>query len=343
MTEDIMLIGRTTFTQFIIEEQRRFTQATGDFTSLLNDIATACKAISSVLSKGTLAGDQNRETWDRLDSMSNHIFVCTTESQGHLAALASKKMPDAYVVPPRFPRGKYLLAFDPLDRSANIEVNVSVGSIFSVLRRPDGEGDSTEKDFLQPGSEQVCAGYAIYGPTTMLVLTTGHGVNGFTLDREVGEFIHTHENLIIPADTREFAINASNSRFWEPGVKRYVDECLAGVTGPRKADFNMRWVASPVAEVHRILLRGGLLLFPQDSKDPPRRLGLIYEANPLSFLVEQAGGMSCTGNERVLEMKPENLHQVTPIILGSKNEVERIVQYHQEAKKASIGLAWRGD
>lgn len=340
-----MLIGRTTFTQFIIEEQRRIAQATGDFTSLLNDIATACKGISSVLSKGPLASPQNggREPFDKLDGISNEIFLRTTEWQGHLAALASKKMQEAYSVPTRYPRGKYLLAFDPLDRSANIEVNVSVGSIFSVLRRIDDDSDPGEKDFLQPGSEQVCAGYAIYGPTTMLALTTGHGVNAFTLDREVGEFIHTHENLIIPADTREFAINASNSRFWEPGVKRYVDECLAGATGPRKADFNMRWVASPVAEVHRILVRGGVLLFPRDNKDPPRRLGLIYEANPLSFLVEQAGGFSCTGNERVLEMQPKALHQVIPLILGSKNEVERISRYHQDAKRASIGLAWRGE
>jgi fructose-1,6-bisphosphatase I len=339
-----MLNGRTTFTQFIIDEQRRIAQATGDFTSLLNDIATACKGIGALLSKGLLSGKDlsPRETGENLDSMCNEIFLRTTEWQGHLAALASKKMAEVYVVPTRYPRGKYLLAFDPLDRSANIEVNVSVGSIFSVLRRLDGEGDAGERDFLQPGLQQVCAGYAMYGPTTMLVLTTGHGVNGFTLDKEVGEFVHTHQNLIIPAETREFAVNASNSRFWEPGVKRYVDECLAGVTGPRKADFNMRWVASPVAEVHRILLRGGLLLFPRDFRDQPRRLGLVYEANPLSFLVEQAGGLSCNGYGRVLEAKPESLHQDTPLILGSKNEVERIMRYHEEAKKASIGLAWRG-
>lgn len=340
-----MLHGRTTFTQFIIEEQRRVAQATGDFTSLLNDIATATKAIAAALSKGLLSGREMsaRETWNSFDSMCNDIFVRTTEWQGHLAALASKKMPETYAVPPCYPRGKYLLAFDPLDRSANIEVNVTVGSIFTVLRKREDEGDATERDFLQPGTEQVCAGYAMYGPVTMLVLTTGHGVSGFTLDKETSEFIHTHENLVVPADTREFAINASNSRFWELGVKRYVDECLAGATGPRKADFNMRWVASPVAEVHRILLRGGLLLFPRDKRDQPRRLGLIYEANPLSFLVEQAGGLSCTGYGRVLEVEPEQLHQDTALILGSKNEVERIVHYHEEAKKASIGLAWRGD
>ena len=339
-----MLNGKTTFTQFIIEEQRRIAQATGDFTSLLNDIATACKAIAAVLSKGPLSGPQlsARETSDNLDSMCNEIFLRTTEWQGHLAALASKKMAEIYRVPPRYSRGKYLLAFDPLDRSANIEVNVSVGSIFSVLRKQDGE-DATERDFLQLGVQQVCAGYAMYGPTAMLVLTTGHGVNGFTLDKEVGEFIHTHEDLLVPAETREFAINASNSRFWEPAVKRYVDECLAGAAGPRKADFNMRWVASPVAEVHRILMRGGLLLFPRDFRDQPRRLGLIYEANPLSLLVEQAGGLSCTGYGRVLETQPEALHQDTPLILGSKNEVDRIVRYYEEAKKASIGLAWRGE
>jgi fructose-1,6-bisphosphatase I/sedoheptulose-1,7-bisphosphatase len=188
------------------------------------------------------------------------------------------------------------------------------------------------QDFLQPGAEQVCAGYAIYGPTTMLVLTLGHGVHGFTLDREIGEFILTHPDLRIAPAANEFAINASNQRFWEPPVKRYITECLAGRSGPRAKDFNMRWIASFVAEVHRILMRGGLFMYPKDNKDPakPGRLRLLYEGNPMAFLVEQAGGAASTGRGRILEVQPEGLHQRVPVILGSKDEVERIARYHGE-------------
>lgn len=241
-------------------------------------------------------------------------------------------MEDVYANGERGVRGKFLLVFDPLDGSSNIDVNVSVGSIFSVLRAPEGQGTPTAKDFLQPGVQQVAAGYAIYGPSTMMVLTLGRGTHGFTLDREIGAFILTHPGLRIPEASTEFAINASNERFWEPPVRRYVEECIAGKTGPRETDFNMRWIASMVAEVHRILMRGGLFMYPRDSKDPvrPGRLRLMYEANPMSMLVEQAGGATSTGCERILGVAPAELHQRIPVILGSRQEVERIERYHAE-------------
>ncbi|BBP02625.1 fructose-1,6-bisphosphatase class 1 [Sulfuriferula plumbiphila] len=334
-----MHIG-TTITQFIIEEQRQIKGATGDFTSLLNDIVTACKVISNAVNKGALIGvmgsldseNVQGETQKKLDVITNEIFIQSNEWAGHLAAMASEEMDDVYQIPGRYPRGKYLLVFDPLDGSSNVDVNISVGTIFSILRCP-GAGDApTAESFLQPGTQQVAAGYALYGSSTMLVLTTGHGVNGFTLDRDIGEFILTHPNMTIPADTREFAINASNQRFWEGPVKRYVQECLEGKTGPRARDFNMRWVASMVAEVHRILVRGGIFMYPKDTKDPAKagKLRLLYEANPMSFIVEQAGGASSTGRQRILDLQPEGLHQRVPVILGSKNEVEKVVAYHNE-------------
>jgi fructose-1,6-bisphosphatase I/sedoheptulose-1,7-bisphosphatase len=250
--------------------------------------------------------------------------------------MASEEMELPYQIPAQYPRGKYLLVFDPLDGSSNIDVNVAVGSIFSVLRGPadleDSNRDVTEADFLQPGRRQVAAGYAIYGPATMLVLTVGNGVNGFTLDPNLGEFMLTHPQLQIPADTQEFAINASNSRFWETPVKRYVDECLAGKTGPRGKDFNMRWIASMVAEAHRILMRGGVFMYPRDTKTPgtPGRLRLLYEANPVGMIMEQAGGRASTGEQPVLDVTPTSLHQRIGLVFGSRNEVERIERYHRE-------------
>jgi fructose-1,6-bisphosphatase I len=328
----------TTITQFIIEEQRHIQGATGDFTSLLNDVVTACKVISNAVNKGALigvmgsAGSENiqGETQKKLDVITNEIFIRSNEWAGHLAGMASEEMEDVYPIPAQYPRGKYLLVFDPLDGSSNVDVNISVGTIFSILRCPEGVTEPTAKDFLQPGTKQVCAGYALYGSSTMLVLTSGHGVNGFTLDRDIGEFILTHPELKIPADTKEFAINASNQRFWEEPVQRYVEDCLAGKTGPRGKDFNMRWVASMVAEVHRILMRGGIFMYPKDTKDPAKagKLRIMYEANPMSFIVEQAGGASSTGRERILEMQPDDLHQRVPVILGSRNEVEQVVAYH---------------
>jgi fructose-1,6-bisphosphatase I len=227
-------------------------------------------------------------------------------------------------------KGQYLVLFDPLDGSSNIDINLTVGTIFSILRCPEGMSVS-EENFLQKGSEQVCAGFVLYGPATMMVITTGQGVNGFTLDQDIGEFILTHPNMRIPEDTCEFAINMSNQRVWEPPVQRYVDECLQGVEGVRGKDFNMRWIASLVADVYRILTRGGVFLYPLDKREPlkPGRLRLMYEANPMALIVEQAGGACSTGRERVLDMQPTGIHQRVPVIFGSKNEVERIVSYHQ--------------
>ncbi|MHB1609472.1 MAG: class 1 fructose-bisphosphatase [Acidiferrobacter sp.] len=329
----------TTLTQFIIEEQRRVVGATGDFTSLLNDIVTAIKVISNTVNKGDLmgvlgsAGSENiqGETQKKLDVITNDVMLRSNEWAGHLAAMASEEMEDIFLIPSQFPRGKYLLVFDPLDGSSNIDVNISVGTIFSILRCPEGVSEPTAAHFLQPGTKQVAAGYALYGPSTMIMLTTGQGVNGFTLDRDVGEFLLTHRDVRITPDTHEFAINASNERFWEEPVQRYVQECLQGKEGPRGENFNMRWVASMVAEVHRILIRGGIFMYPKDTKDPKKagKLRLMYEANPMSFIVEQAGGLSSTGRERIMDIQPSGLHQRVPVILGSRNEVERIVSYHK--------------
>jgi len=336
---------RTTLTQFLIEERRRFPSASGDFNALILDVALACKAIAKAVAFGELGGmygnhaadeggsvNVQGETQKKLDVLSNQLFIHMNEWAGHLAGMASEEMDEPYQIPKQFPRGKYLLVFDPLDGSSNIDVNVSVGSIFSILRGV-GEGkDVTEADFLQPGTQQVAAGYALYGPTTMLILSVGNGVSGFTLDPTLGEFMLTHPNLQVPAQTQEFAINASNSRFWEAPVKRYVDECLAGKTGPRGKDFNMRWIASMVAEAHRILMRGGVFMYPRDTKDPskPGRLRLLYEANPIGFIMEQAGGRASTGQVPMLTVKPTGLHQRIGLVFGSKDEVERIERYHAE-------------
>jgi len=325
--------------QFIIEEERHIAGATGDFTDLLDDIMIACKKIAHAVNKGALigvlgsAGSENiqGETQKKLDVITNDIFIAENEWGGHLAAMASEEMDEIYPIPAKYPKGKYLLTFDPLDGSSNIDVNISVGTIFSILRCPAGVTNPTAADFMQPGTKQVCAGYALYGPSTMLVLTTGNGVNGFTLDSDIGEFMLTHPNMKIPADTQEFAINASNRRYWEEPVQRYVEECVKGKDGGREKNFNMRWVASMVAEVHRILTRGGIFMYPFDTKEPGKagKLRLMYEANPMSFIVEQADGMSSTGRERIMELQPSGLHQRVPVILGSKNEVERVVGYHK--------------
>ena len=340
---------RYTLTQYLIEQRRRFPNASGDFNALLLDVALACKAIARSVAFGALEGgpggvaasaptqvNVQGEQQKPLDVISNDYFTQMTEWGGHLAGMASEEMEQPYQIPQPHQRGKYLLVFDPLDGSSNIDVNVTVGSIFSILRAPqaviDSGRDVTEADFLQPGCQQLAAGYALYGPTTMLILSVGNGVAGFTLDPNLGQFMLTHPAIRVPEDTQEFAINASNARFWEPPVKRYVDECLAGRTGARGKDFNMRWIASMVAEAHRILMRGGVFLYPRDTKDSamPGRLRLLYEANPIGFLMEQAGARVSTGREPLLQVQPDVLHQRIGLIFGSKHEVERIERYHAE-------------
>lgn len=335
-----MLTRHTTLVKFLIEERRRHPDASGELNSLILDVALACKAISTRVAQGELGGvlgaagvvNVQGEVQQKLDVLANDYFLRATEWGGQVAGMASEELAEPYRLPAQYPRGKYLLIFDPLDGSSNIDVNVSVGSIFSILRAPEPGTDPVTEDFLQPGSEQVCAGYAIYGPSTMLVLTVGTGVHAFTLDPSLGEFVLTRANIQIARSTGEFAINASNRRFWEPAVQRYIDECLAGRTGPRGRDFNMRWVASLVAETHRILTRGGVFLYPRDAKDPakPGRLRLLYEAGPVAFLVEQAGGRASTGRSRLMDVVPADLHQRVPLIFGAADEVELIEEYHRQ-------------
>jgi len=328
---------RVTLTQYLVEQQRRpGSTVSAELRLLIEVVARACKRIGNAVSKGALgevlggAGSENiqGEAQKKLDVIANEVLVEANEWGGHLAAIVSEEMDVPHRIPSDYPRGQFLLLMDPLDGSSNIDVNVSIGTIFSVLRCPQGM-EPEEAAFLQPGSRQVAAGFAVYGPQTQLVLTVGSGVAAFTLDRELGSFVMTAPSITMPADTAEFAINMSNMRNWEPPVKRYIDECLAGKTGPRGKDFNMRWVASMVADVFRILSRGGIFLYPKDAKHTSGRLRLMYEANPMAFIVEQAGGAATDGRQRILDIQPSALHQRVGVVLGAKNEVERVTAYHQ--------------
>ena len=332
--------NRISLTRYLVEKQRLDDHIPGQLRLLLEVVARACKTISHAVNKGALggvlgsAGSENvqGEVQKKLDIIANEVLIEANEWGGHLAAMASEEMNNIYLIPNRYPRGEYLLLMDPLDGSSNIDVNVSIGTIFSVLRMPEGDRGVEEQDFLQPGKCQVAAGYCVYGPQTTLVLTVGDGVAMFTLDREMGSFVLTQDAVQIPADTREFAINMSNMRHWDAPVKRYIDECLAGKDGPRAKDFNMRWVASMVADVHRIMTRGGIFMYPWDKREPnkPGKLRLMYEANPMAWLVEQAGGAATNGRERIMDVQPTQLHERVSVILGSKNEVDRVTQYHLE-------------
>ncbi|WP_427913274.1 class 1 fructose-bisphosphatase [Ramlibacter sp. MMS24-I3-19] len=336
-------MSKISLTRYLVEQQRVDGHIPSQLRLLIEVVARACKGISHAVNKGALggvlgtAGSENvqGEVQKKLDIIANEVLIEANEWGGHLAAMASEEMDTIYVVPNRYPKGEYLLLFDPLDGSSNIDVNVSIGTIFSVLHMPEGDRGVDEGDFLQPGSRQVAAGYCVYGPQTTLVLTVGDGVAMFTLDREQGSFVLTQEDVRIPEDTKEFAINMSNMRHWDAPVKRYIDECLAGKEGPRGKDFNMRWVASMVADVHRILTRGGIFMYPWDKREPdkPGKLRLMYEANPMSWLIEQAGGAATNGRERILDIKPKKLHERVSVVLGSKNEVDRVTRYHLEAKK----------
>ena len=329
--------------RYLVEQQRIHGLIPAQLRLLLEVVARACKGISHSVNKGALgevlgsAGSENvqGEVQKKLDIIANEVLIEANEWGGHLAAMASEEMDTIYQVPNRYPRGEYLLLFDPLDGSSNIDVNVSIGTIFSVLVKPEGPQVS-EQDFLQAGRQQAAAGYCVYGPQTTLVLTVGHGVAMFTLDREQGSFVLTQEDVQIPADTKEFAINMSNMRHWDAPTSRYIDECLQGSEGPRGKDFNMRWIASMVADVHRILTRGGVFMYPWDKREPgkPGKLRLMYEANPMAWLVEQAGGAATNGKQRILDIAPEQLHQRVSVVLGSKNEVERVTQYYAQATPA---------
>ena len=335
-----MLFGRTNVNTFLIMEQRRNPALGGNFSMLFSDIVRSCKVIAQVVSRGALArlpsettstnGEGN--TQRTLDILANQTFLKLCGWGGHLTAMSSGVMNDISPIEAEETPSRYLLAFEPLDGASNIDVNLTVGSIFAILRCSDDCEQPTAASFLQPGAQQLAAGYALYGPSTMLVVTVGNGTHGFTLDREIGEFMLTHPNVQIPAATRNFSINASNERFWEPPLRRSVDDCLAGQTGVREKDFNMRWAATMVADVHRILMRGGVFMYPRDTKDlsRPGRLELIHKANPMAMIIEQAGGLASTGYERIGDLTPTGLHEQVPVILGSRDEVERIDRYHRE-------------
>ncbi len=330
---------RISLTQYLVEQQREHGHIPGQLRLLIEVVARACKRIAISVNKGELgdllgsAGSDNiqGEAQKKLDIIANEVLIQANEWGGHLAAMASEEMDSIHVVPNRYPQGEYMLLFDPLDGSSNIDVNVSIGTIFSVLRKVGHQRGIEEQDFLQPGKYQAAAGYCIYGPQTTLVLTVGDGVAQFTLDRELGSWVLTAEHMRIPEETKEFSVNMSNSRHWAAPVTRYIDECLAGQDGPRGKDFNMRWVASMVADVHRILTRGGIFLYPWDKRDPdkPGKLRLMYEANPMAFLVEQAGGSATNGRQRILDIVPTKLHERVSVMLGSKHEVEIVTGYHQ--------------
>ena len=334
-------------TRHLIEEQRAG-RISPDLRLLIEVVARACKSISIAVGKGALGGvlgeagtpgvasmNIQGEAQKKLDVIANDVLLEANAWGGHLAGLASEEMDHSQPIPDVYPRGNYLLLFDPLDGSSNIDVNISVGTIFSVLRCPEGVTTPGDEHFLQPGTAQVAAGYCTYGPSTMLVLTVGHGTHAFTLDREVGTFMLTTRGMQIPAETKEFAVNMSNQRHWEAPMQHYIGDLLSGKEGPRGKDFNMRWVASMVADVHRILTRGGIFSYPLDAKcrDKGGKLRLMYEANPMALLVEQAGGAASTGRQRLLDLAPEQLHQRVPVILGSKNEVQRIERYHAEHER----------
>jgi fructose-1,6-bisphosphatase I len=333
-------MSRIGLTRYLVEQQHKHRRITGELRLLIEVVARACKQIAVAVNKGALgevlgsneSENIQGEVQKKLDVIANEVLIEANEWGGHLAAMASEEMDTLHVVPNRYPQGEYLLLFDPLDGSSNIDVNVSIGTIFSVLRKVGHHHGVSEQDFLQPGRAQAAAGYCVYGPQSTLVLTVGDGVVVFTLDREYGSWMLTQEGMAIPEDTKEFAINMSNQRHWAPPVKRYIDECLAGQDGPRAKDFNMRWVGSMVADVHRILTRGGVFLYPWDAREPdkPGKLRLMYEANPMAFLVEQAGGTATNGRDRIMEVQPTQLHQRIGVVLGSKNEVERVTAYHRE-------------
>lgn len=323
-----MTIG-TTLTQFLLTEQRKNAQSTGNFTALFSDLMVAAKVISREVNKAGLIDilgtadytNVQGEEVQKLDEYANNTLVRTMEHGGHLSGMASEEIDDVIPIPDGLPKGDYLLLFDPLDGSSNIDVNISVGTIFSILKCPPSDCMGTLKDFLKPGAEQVCAGYIVYGSSTILVYTTGHGVHGFTLDPSVGEFLLSNENIRIPQESNIYSINEANESRWQQGTKDYIEKIKLDTKRVRTG----RYVGSLVADFHRNLLKGGVFLYPADTKNTKGKLRLLYEANPLAFIVEQAGGSASDGNQRILDIQPEELHQRTPLIIGSKLDVEEAV------------------
>lgn len=329
-----------TLKQSLKQQQKAGHQIADSLIELIVETTVACKEIAAKIDRASLegalgvAGTENvqGEEQKKLDIITNDVMFDHLKTVGLLAGMGSEEMDDPMDIPTEFDRGDYLIFFDPLDGSSNIDVNISVGTIFSIVKNPKGTDKPALEDYLQNGTQQLAGGFVVYGPATTLVMTTGNGVQMYTLDKSVGEWVMVKDQVTIPEDTKEFAINMSNQRYWEPAMKSYIDDCIAGETGPLGKNYNMRWVASMVAEVFRILTRGGIFMYPVDEKNRKNggKLRLMYEANPISFIVEQAGGMSSTGYERIMEIESKGLHQRCSVILGSKNEVAKVVEYHSK-------------
>ena len=334
MTAPIQL--KTSFAQYLSQAQLRGSSVPPGLQDLLVSLTNTCVTLSDEVAQGALigilgsagTGNVQGEVQQKLDVIANDLLIAGVQSCQSLAGIASEEIEDPLPVGKGV--GDYLLLFDPLDGSSNIDVNVSIGTIFSILKKPNPNAPLTTADFLQVGRAQVAAGYVVYGPQTTLAISLGEGVDLFTLDAVSGEFLLIKKGVRISESTSEFAINMSNMRHWAAPVKRYVDECLAGSGGIRKKDFNMRWIASMVADVHRVLSRGGVFMYPWDQRDPkkPGKLRLMYEANPMGYLVEQAGGAVINGVDTILDLQPQALHERVSVMLGSKEEVHLLRQYH---------------
>jgi fructose-1,6-bisphosphatase I len=329
-----------TIERHIIEQQERSHGATGDFSALLRDLTLAFKIINREVGQAGLVdalgatGNVNvqGEIVQKLDEFADTVIYRAMDHGGHLCAMASEENDDILPIPEPYKCGKYVLLFDPLDGSSNIDVNVSIGTIFSILRRvtPDEQSGSLP-DFLQPGYKQIAAGYTIYGPSTMFVYTAGLGVYGFTYDPSVGEFLLSHDDIRIPQHGKIYSVNEGNYHKWSPQMQRYIDWAKKDIPEEDKKAYSMRYIGSMVADVHRTLLYGGVFLYPADVKSHKGKLRLLYEANPMSFVVEQAGGKASNGRGRILEVEPEQLHQRTPLIVGSPQNVEEVERFLRES------------
>jgi fructose-1,6-bisphosphatase I len=327
--------ANTNFEQYLVSAKPKGAAIPAGLQDLLLAVVNTCSTLSHEVAQGALigllgsagSGNVQGEVQQKLDIIANDQLMDGVKECKSLAGLASEEME---LPVPVQGTGDYLLLFDPLDGSSNIDVNVSIGTIFSILKKQDPNAPLQTSDFLLSGRHQVAAGYVVYGPQTTMALTLGDGVVMFTLNKETGEFLLIKDAVTISPATKEFAINMSNMRHWADPVRRYVEECLAGTTGARDKDFNMRWIASMVADVHRVLSRGGVFMYPWDKRDPKKagKLRLMYEANPMSFLVEQAGGASINGTQTIMDLQPTGLHERVSVMLGSKEEIDRLRQYH---------------
>lgn len=327
-----------TLARHIINQEKKHPEATGELSNLLHDLSLATKVISLEVNKAGLVdilgftGDNNvhGEQVKKLDMYAHDMMVRAMDHGGHLCAMASEEEEDIIHIPPHFHVGKYVLLFDPLDGSSNIDANVSIGTIFSIYKRvsPDNQPGTTE-DCLQPGHKQVAAGYVIYGSSTMMVYTAGNGTHGFTLDPAFGEYILSHKNIQTPKKSKIYSINEGNYLYWHPGLKKYI-KYLQDEDKATDRPYSSRYIGSMVADIHRNLLYGGIFMYPADSRNPNGKLRLMYECNPMAFIIEQAGGRASNGKQRMLDIQPENLHQRVPVFIGSEEDVKMVEKFMAE-------------